>query len=134
MADSDHIPASFDRLLLAFTKLESYGIETRIIPGTDSAFELARLRDSIRQKFPLGTASCVFLLRRDIDCFDSAGDLRRPVPLHHSGDDVIKAMKSAFREVDLSVVGHLGPSTASIADLSLAHSAERSFDSASFGI
>lgn len=111
------IPASFDRLLLAFANLESYGIETRTIRGTDPRTELICLRASIREAFPAGTASCVFILVGDLGCFDSEGNLQRPIPLHHSGTDVTSALAAALADVGLAVLAHRGPNTVEVTDL-----------------
>ena len=106
-----HMPVAFDRLLLAFANLESYGIDTRILPGTDPREELDRLQTSIRGRFPMGTASCTFILIRDVDRFDAEGALRSPLPLHHSGPDVIGAIEAALALVGFAVSSHRGANT-----------------------
>jgi len=112
------MPASFDRLLLAFANLESYGIATRIVPGMNPETERCQLQASIRAVYPAGTGSCVFLMNSDINCFDGAGDLRRPVPLHHSGPDTVRAAGAALADCGLDFAGEIGPNTIRVADLS----------------
>ncbi len=121
VASRGHTPVSFDRLLLAFANLESYGIDTRILPGTNPDRELTLLRASIFEAFPDGTASCVFLLKRDISCFGCTGTLRRPVHLHHSGADVTKAIGAALAEVGLGIAERPGPHTVTVVDVNEAN-------------
>lgn len=113
----DYRPVAFDRLLLAFSNLESYGIEARITRGSDPALELERLKNSIRERYPAGSASCIFTTFAGIECFDSTGELRSPLAVHHSGPDVARAAKAAFGEFGLGVVEDSHPSTLQVIDL-----------------
>ncbi len=97
------MPAAFDRLLLAFSNLRSYGIETRISEGEDPEEEMDLIQDQLRQRFPSATGCCLVALRSDLDCFAPDGRLVKPLRLHHRGLSVFPAARGALTKFDLDV-------------------------------
>jgi hypothetical protein len=94
-----------DRLLLAFTELAMYGIDTQedvdAEPGRARAVTAARLR----VRAPHGLGSYVFWVRAEAGLFDD----RAGLPLYTSGPEVDRAVTAALAHHGLGVRQGPGP-------------------------
>lgn len=96
-------PAAFDRLLLAFANLRSYGIEAVIGEGSDAEEEMDRIGRELRADFPDSTGCCLVAMHDDLGCFTDEGHLVKPLLVHQRGHSVKTAARAALREFDLDV-------------------------------
>lgn len=98
-------PTSLDRLARAFSEIDSYGVEARILRGHDPALEMENLQRDIREQFPGAIGSCVFWLADERDCFDGEGTLRSPLRLHCSGEESARVARICAGNAGLAVTG-----------------------------
>jgi|GEM_PF-2293810 len=94
-------PSVRHRLLTAFAVLNDHGITARSALGDDPNSSRTALLAAIRQWCPAAGGSYVFWTAADESCFDTAGDLRRPLTLFHSGPAVARAVHATLRKAGL---------------------------------
>ncbi len=92
------------RLIAAFDTLTRYGITALPAVGTEPSTTRTRLRAAILQQFPDDLGSYVFYTAPEDARFDTDGNLRHPITLHVSGDEVIRAVHAALDQVGLRAV------------------------------
>jgi hypothetical protein len=92
---------SRDRLLLAFANLNSYGIDSRPAFGTTRRQAEAVILDELEAQHPGAIGSWVFWTEPDDDAFTADGEPSRPLELHCSADDVVRAVLAACNEEDI---------------------------------
>lgn len=112
-----HKPSALDRLLLAFANLRSYGIETRIVDGTDPDAELDRIGDEICERHPGATGCRVIIMESDLGCFDASGRMKSSPVIHLAGIGVLRATRAALADVDLGVLALDDESHVLVSDL-----------------
>lgn len=102
------------RLLRAFAVLVDHGIAAH--PGIDGPPDAARrtLRDAVLDEFPDALGCHVFWTAEDEAAFAADGSLRRPLVLHHSGDDVARAAHAALAGQGLRVRDGADPGTLTV--------------------
>jgi hypothetical protein len=85
------------RLLRAFAVLLDHGVAAH--PGVDADPDTARelLRSAILAEFPDALVSYVFWTAADDAAFAADGSLRRPLVLHHSGEEAARSLHAALR-------------------------------------
>jgi len=93
--------SAYDRLLLAFANLRSYGIDAVIAEGDDPEGEMDRLQDELRRRYPDSTGCCLVAMEGDLGCFTPDGDLVMPLLVHQRGVGVKAAARAALRQYDL---------------------------------
>jgi len=94
-------PSVRHRLLTAFAVLNDHGITARSALGEDPHSTRTALLAAIRQWHPAAAGSYVFWTAADESCFDTAGELRRPLTLFHSGPAVARAVHATLRQAGL---------------------------------
>lgn len=93
--------SAYDRLLLAFANLRSYGIDAVIVEGEDPEQEMDRLQRELRSIYPDATGCCLVAMESDLGCFNPEGELVRPLLVRQRGVGVKAAARAALRQFDL---------------------------------